>query len=345
MAAKPTLLDRVAEVLATSDKPMHARDITTVLLSQGLWSTKGKTPEATVSARLYTDIKRKGSVSAFVQAGKNTFALNVERTPAAAAQPVTPDQSSAAPAARRLTFVDAAEDVLRRHGGGEPMHYKDITKLALDENLVQTEGRTPEATLYSQVITENQRAAGRGREPRFVRHGKGMVGLADRLQPGAQGELAKHNDRVQSELLKEVRALSSQGFEQLIGQLLRTMGIYDVEVTQYSGDGGVDARGRHELAPGLSVAIAVQAKRWQANVQKPDVQRLSGAIAPNEQGLIITTSDFGRGAREEAARADKPLVWLVNGNELVRLLIAHDLGVRRVPLEYYETTGLDLSAS
>lgn len=345
MAAKTTLLEGVAQVLQQTEQPLHARDITKALLEQGLWSTKGKTPEATVSAQLYTDIKKKGTASAFVQAGKNTFALNpnVESdAPSEEHQSAAVSLGGSEPVAKRLTFTDAAEDVLRRHGrGGRPMHYKDITKFALDEDLVQTEGKTPEATLYAQVITENQRAAERGKQPRFVRHGKGMIGLADWLQPGAQAELAKHNTKAEAELLKQVRALDPQEFEQLIGQLLRSMGIYDVEVTPYSGDSGVDARGRHELAPGLSVVIAVQAKRWRANVQKPDVQKLSGAIAPNEQGLIITTSDFGKGAREEAARPDKPLVWLVNGEELVRLLVAHDIGVRRVSLEYYEATGLE----
>ena len=38
------------------------------------------------------------------------------------------------------------------------MHYRDITDKVLEEELVKTSGRTPEATLYAQIIQENARA-------------------------------------------------------------------------------------------------------------------------------------------------------------------------------------------
>ncbi len=45
-------------------------ELTKRLLESGLWSCDGRTPQATVGAKLYTDIKKKGSQSQFVQAGK-----------------------------------------------------------------------------------------------------------------------------------------------------------------------------------------------------------------------------------------------------------------------------------
>ena len=45
------------EILKEANKPMHAKEIAKQILAKGLWKTSGKTPEATVSARLYTDIK------------------------------------------------------------------------------------------------------------------------------------------------------------------------------------------------------------------------------------------------------------------------------------------------
>jgi restriction endonuclease Mrr len=77
-------------------------------------------------------------------------------------------------------------------------------------------------------------------------------------------------------------------------------------------------------------------------VQRPVVQALSGSLKPHQQGLIITTSDFGKGARDEAAREDKPLIWLINGQQLVELLVANDIGARRVPVELVEPTGFEL---
>ncbi len=42
--------------------------------------------------------------------------------------------------------------------------------------------------------------------------------------------------------------------------------------------------------------MAVQVKRWKANVQAPAVQQVRGSLGAHEQGLIITTSDFSKGA-------------------------------------------------
>jgi len=61
-----SLLEAIVEALRKAEEPMHAKEITKQVLARGLWSTSGKTPEATVAARLYTDIKKKGAASAFV---------------------------------------------------------------------------------------------------------------------------------------------------------------------------------------------------------------------------------------------------------------------------------------
>jgi restriction system protein len=353
--------DAIAKVLADEGRPLHAKVLTERLLDQRLWTSEGKTPAATVSARLYTDIKKKGAGSRFVQAGKNTFALNPDAKPveAPAAAPAAappfgsgtaaapsgagaPTATSAAPLKKRLSFTDATEDVLQRHGNGQPMHYRDITKVVLDEDLVKTSGKTPEATLYAQIITENARAEKRGKPVRFVRHGKGMFGLAEWLEPGVQQDIAKHNADAAEQMLQQLRDLDPADFEQLVGELLRALGIREVEVTAYHSDKGIDATGVYELAEGLEVRIAVQAKRQQQNVQRPVVQSLNGSLKPHQQGLIITTSDFGKGAREEAARDDKPLIWLINGKQLVNLLIANDIGARRVAVELVEPTGFEL---
>ena len=130
------------------------------------------------------------------------------------------------------------------------MHYRDITAKVLEEDLVKTSGKTPEATLYAQVIQENARADKRGKQPRFVRHGKGMVGLTAWLEPGVKQDIAKHNAEAEQQMLAELRELDPEDFEQLVGELLRALGISDVEVTLYHGDKGIDATGVYELAPG-----------------------------------------------------------------------------------------------
>jgi restriction system protein len=88
-------------------------------------------------------------------------------------------------------------------------------------------------------------------------------------------------------------------------------------------------RGTLVVGDVIRTRMAVQVKRWKKNVQAPVVQQVRGSLGAHEQGLIITTSDFSSGARSEAARPDATPVALMPGEQLVTLLIAHDIGVRR----------------
>ena len=56
----------------------------------------------------------------------------------------------------------------------------------------------------------------------------------------------------------------------------------------------------------------------------------------HEQGLIITTSDFSKGAREEAARPNAVPVGLMDGEQLVRLFVENNIGVQRTSYELIE---------
>lgn len=62
---------------------------------------------------------------------------------------------------------------LRRSAAKKPMHYKEITGKALEKGWLVTSGKTPEASMYAQVITEIKRQQKRGERPRFVQHGRG----------------------------------------------------------------------------------------------------------------------------------------------------------------------------
>jgi restriction system protein len=64
-------------------------------------------------------------------------------------------------------------------------------------------------------------------------------------------------------------------------------------------------------------------------VQAPTVQQVRGSLGTHDQGLIITTSDFSVRARAEAERPNADPVALMNGEQLVALLVEHSIGVRR----------------
>ena len=45
------------------------------------------------------------------------------------------------------------------------------------------------------------------------------------------------------------------------------------------------------------------------------------------------TSDFSKGAKDEAERADATAVGLMNGEQLITPLVKNEIGVRRTPLQ------------
>ena len=92
----------------------------------------------------------------------------------------------------------------------------------------------------------------------------------------------------------------------------------------------------------VRIRMAVQAKRWKANVQAPEVQRVRGSLGVHEQGLIVTTSDFSRGARDEALRPDAAPVALMDGEQFAALLAKHQIGAS---IERYELYALDETES
>ncbi len=330
-------------VLKDAEEPLRAEDIARRMLEDELWQTTGKTPAATVAAQLYSDIKKRGDESAFVQVGPNSFSLR----DGAAMTTYTKPRPLA-----KYSFTDAAEKVLEKFGDKKPMHYRDITEKALERDWVATEGKTPEATMYAQVLTEIRRYQKRGEQPRFVQHGRGYVGLTRWMGKGLAFEIEQHNKRVRKELHKRLLAMDPTEFEELIARLLAEIGFEDIEITRRSGDGGIDVRGTLAVGDVIRTTMAVQVKKWKPKnrVQAPVVQQVRGSLGTHEQGLIITTSDFSSGARTEAARQDAVPVALMNGEQLVALLAACGVGVTRqaheiINLDDQETASSDGSAT
>jgi restriction system protein len=339
--------DAAIQVLTEAGKPLHAKEIAGRILSKGLWKTTGKTPAATVSARLYSDIKRYGEASPFVLRGPQTFGLSDTKLLAKTVEVTQLRITSAhvkSAHGKTYSFTDCAEKVLDQFGRRQPMHYRAITDKALEMGWLATEGKTPEASMYAQILTEIKRSGRRGEQPRFVQHGKGFVGLSKWMGQGLVFEIEQHNKEVREALHKRLLKMEWGEFEELIARLLAEMGFDEIEVTSPSKDGGIDVRGTLVVGDVIQTRMAVQVKRWKRNVQAPVVQQVRGSLGAHEQGLIITTSDFSAGARKEAARPDATPVGLMNGEQLVLLLIENGIGVSRRShdlLELEETSDTD----
>ena len=325
-------INAVIQVLSDAGAPLHYKEIAQRVLASKLWSTNGKTPEATVNAQLAIHIKKHGKNAKIHRVGPGFFSLNGAAT--------TPTSTSVGVASRgvgQVSFTDAAEQVLTRLGG-QPMHSREITAKALELGLIRTSGRTPEATMYASVLEEIQRYKKRGEQPRFHMPGKSMICLAKSLPIGIPSQVDLHNKKVRTQLHARLMAMKFEEFEDLVGVLLAELGFDEVAVTPRRSDKGIDVRGTLVVGEAVRIRMAVQVKRWKDNVQSPTVQQVRGSLGSHEQGLIITTSDFRAGARKEAMRADAAPIGLMNGHQLINLLLEYKIGVSKTSFDVFELT-------
>lgn len=221
-----------------------------------------------------------------------------------------------------MTYLDAAHTILKT--AGQPLHYEEITQRALAQGLIQPSGLTPAATMGSRLYTDTLQE-----DSRFVRSGKGIFELAQWQPKGIEYQVGKLNQDTRERLYGLLFEMPPDRFEALIGELLIRMGFDEntVAITRHSKDGGIDVTGVYRVAGLADVSAAVQVKRWKDNVGAPVVTQLRGSLQVHQQGIIISTSDFSKGARAEAAAASKSRIGLIKGTELVDLLVRHKVGV------------------
>lgn len=143
-------------------------------------------------------------------------------------------------------------------------------------------------------------------------------------------------ESVKKDMLKRVQDLPPSLFESLVAQLLEKFDYGNqrdgsIRVTGRSGDGGVD--GECCLDPLGLHKVLFQAKRWTQSVGPGVVRDFIGALDTRrvDRGILISTSVFSDAAKEVARRSGK--VKLVDGKELVGMMIRCGLGVRKSSLD------------
>lgn len=105
-----------------------------------------------------------------------------------------------------------------------------------------------------------------------------------------------------------------------------------------TNDNGIDGIIKEDKL-GLDV-IYIQAKRWENTVGRPEIQKFAGALLGQQakKGIFITTSDYSRNAREYVSNLDSKVI-LIDGEELTKLMIEHNVGVSTV--NSYEIKRID----
>lgn len=140
-------------------------------------------------------------------------------------------------------------------------------------------------------------------------------------------------------VLERVLELDDKEFEILVAHLLTALGFEGSEVTGKTGDGGVDAIGEINVANLAKVKVFVQAKRYKLGTKVPagTVRQLRQAIPFGGQGAFITTADFQTAASDVALEPGFPRIGLINGSQLVDLLVEH---WPAIPDDFKERLGL-----
>jgi restriction system protein len=126
------------------------------------------------------------------------------------------------------------------------------------------------------------------------------------------------------QLLDSVKKLKPIQFENLVVRLLVAMNYGTGMVTNYTNDAGVDGIIQADEL-GLD-KIYVQAKKYEANVGRPDIQKFVGAMTGTNKGVFITTSDYSNSVQEYLNTRQENVI-LINGEKLVQLMYEYNQGV------------------
>ena len=222
---------------------------------------------------------------------------------------------------KKLSFKGAAVKILKE--AEEPLTAREITEIALDQELIETSGVTPEATMAAQLYTDTGK---------FKKVGKGLFALVKQTESAKSPLLAiqNQNNLVKQKLIERIQEMDPFQFEFLVAELLRKIGYEKVEVTKRSGDKGIDVRGNLTVGGLTNVKTAIQVKRYKKgnNISGRYITQLRGSAEVDQRGLIITTSDFTKDAVNESTAINKMPVALVNGTKLIDLLFKYKVGVK-----------------
>lgn len=140
----------------------------------------------------------------------------------------------------------------------------------------------------------------------------------------------KINLQLVDDLLEIMLDKNPYYFERLVMDVLTRMGYGSNDtniVTKKSGDEGIDGIINQDKL-GLD-KIYIQAKRWNNDVGRPELQKFVGALSTKKsnKGIFITTSNFTKEAVEYIENQPYTII-LINGEKLAQLMIEYNVGVQ-----------------
>lgn len=220
--------------------------------------------------------------------------------------------------AELLTFTNSSPITLTEKG-----LYLDIDSLNVEKDIIEVSAK------YWNELSEKNRK------------NKESDSTENEEEPEAEEKI---KDDFKEKLLVAISKMSPKKFEAFSRALLNRMGVEFTEKgVQISNDGGIDGYGYHIDANDFrTTRVVIQCKRYNvAPVSEPEINQFLGAMNKYQAdyGVFITNGRFTNAAKT-AAREGSPIT-LIDGNELVRLVIRYELYITPVKTyvldEFYNT--------
>jgi restriction system protein len=203
----------------------------------------------------------------------------------------------------------------------------DRGRQLLNEGEPVTETRLSEYPEYREFMEKSKQGA----ERRVTVPGSDETSGGASPQEAIASAAKELRSVLEADLLEKLLALDPYAFERLVLKVLGAMGYGkdgSLESTSKSGDGGID--GIISQDPLGLDRIYLQAKRFAGSpVGSKDVQAFMGVLSMShgDRGVFITTSTFTESARQ-AAEKSRSRIELIDGQQLVSLMLNHEVGVQ-----------------
>ena len=206
-----------------------------------------------------------------------------------------------------LTYTDTSPITLTDKG-----LYIDIESINVQKEIIETSKK------YWEELSKNNKK-------------NKAVDIGDNEEETQAEEKIK--DDFKDSLLSAISKMSPKKFEAFSRALLNKMGVEFTEKgVQISNDGGIDGYGYHIDANDFrTTRVVIQCKRYNvAPVSEPEINQFLGAMNKYQAdyGVFITNGRFTNSAKN-AAREGSPIT-LIDGNELVRLVIRYELYIKPI---------------
>jgi len=155
---------------------------------------------------------------------------------------------------------------------------------------------------------------------------------------GPEARQEARDPALRRRLRERLLSLGYPAFEETVRELLLRMGYTDVRGAGRRFRRGRTLRGGMDLSATAETGVTrarllLQAKQYERPVPRRFVDELSGACRRQGAwgGVLVATSRFSRAARLAASQGPSPRIRLLDGDELLSLLISYRIGLREDP--------------